>query len=201
MKEKLIRFMQGRYGIDQLSKFLLITGLAVVLLSAFFGETAVSMLLYIFGWGVVIYCYFRIFSRNVQKRYAENQAYLMKTYKIRNWFQNQKNIWQQRKVYHIYTCPSCKQKIRIPKGKGFIADTLSMLVNIFAPRKIVLFGELAELGDILLDGVRERVSENIIKENSNGLKIMASEFGRNLGAMGAAAMVMQNAFEFLEEKI
>ena len=114
MKEKLIRFMQGRYGIDQLSKFLLITGLAVVLLSA------VSMLLYIFGWGVVIYCYFRIFSRNVQKRYAENQAYLMKTYKIRNWFQNQKNIWQQRKVYHIYTCPSCKQKIRIPKGKGKI---------------------------------------------------------------------------------
>ena len=79
--------------------------------------------------------------------------------------------------------------------KGFIADILSMLVNIFAPRKIVLFGELAELGDILLDGVRERVSENIIKE------IMASEFGRNLGAMGAAAMVMQNAFEFLEEKI
>ena len=120
MKEKLIRFMQGRYGIDQLSKFLLITGLAVVLLSAFFGETAVSMLLYICGWGVVIYCYFRIFSRNVQKRYAENQAYLMKTYKIRNWFQNQKNIWQQRKVYHIYTCPSCKQKIRIPKGKGKI---------------------------------------------------------------------------------
>ena len=120
MKEKLIRFMQGRYGIDQLSKFLLITGLAVVLLSAIFGETAVSMLLYIFGWGVVIYCYFRIFSRNVQKRYAENQAYLMKTYKIRNWFQNQKNIWQQRKVYHIYTCPSCKQKIRIPKGKGKI---------------------------------------------------------------------------------
>ena len=76
-----------------------------------------------------------------------------------------------------------------------------MLVNIFASRQIVLFGELAELGDILLDGVRERVSENIIKENSNGLKIMASEFGRNLGAMGAAAMVMQNAFEFLEEKI
>lgn len=82
-----------------------------------------------------------------------------------------------------------------------ITTAFSMLVNIFAPRKIVLFGELAELGDILLDGVRERVSENIIKENSNGLKIMASEFGRNLGAMGAAAMVMQNAFEFLEEKI
>ena len=85
--------------------------------------------------------------------------------------------------------------------EGFIADVLSMLVNIFAPKKIVLFGELAELGDILLDGVREQVSRDIIKENNNGLKIMASEFGRNLGAMGAAALVIQNAFEFLEEKI
>ena len=84
---------------------------------------------------------------------------------------------------------------------GFIADALSMLVNIFAPRKIVLFGELTELGDTLLDGVREQVSQNIIKENNNGLEIMASEFGRNLGAMGAAALVIQNAFKFLEEKI
>lgn len=85
--------------------------------------------------------------------------------------------------------------------EGFIADVLSMLVNIFAPRKIVLFGELAELGDTLLDGVREKVSRDIIEENNNGLKIMASEFGRNLGAMGAAALVIQNAFEYLEEKI
>ena len=102
MKEKLIRFMQGRYGIDQLSKFLLITGLAVVLLSAFFGETAVSMLLYIFGWGVVIYCYFRIFSRNVQKRYAENQAYLMKTYKQELVSESKKHLAAEKSVPHLY---------------------------------------------------------------------------------------------------
>ena len=63
MKEKLIRFMQGRYGIDQLSKFLLITGLAVVLLSAFFGETAVSMLLYIFGWSRDLLLFSDIFKK------------------------------------------------------------------------------------------------------------------------------------------
>lgn len=84
---------------------------------------------------------------------------------------------------------------------GFLGDTLSMLVNIFAPRKIVLFGELAELGDILLDSVRKRVNRDAIKENSQGLEIVASEFGRNLGAMGAAALVMQKAFEFGEERI
>ena len=119
MKEKLIRFMQGRYGVDQLSKFLLILGLVVVVISALF-NSRVSLILYILGWLLVIYCYFRVFSRNIPKRYAENQAFLSKTYKIRTFFQKQKNIWQQRKTHHIYTCPSCKQKIRIPKGKGKI---------------------------------------------------------------------------------
>ncbi len=119
MKEKLIRFMQGRYGVDQLSKFLLILGLVVVVISALF-NSRVSLILYILGWVLVIYCYFRVFSRNIPKRYAENQAFLAKTYKIRMFFQKQKNIWQQRKTHHIYTCPSCKQKIRIPKGKGKI---------------------------------------------------------------------------------
>lgn len=120
MKEKIIRFMQGRYGVDQLSKFLLIVGLVVVLVSAFLGNNPIALILYLIGWIFVIYCYFRVFSRNVSKRYSENQTFLAKTYGIRNFFQKQKNIWQQRKVYHIYTCPSCKQKIRIPKGKGKI---------------------------------------------------------------------------------
>ena len=119
MKEKFIRFMQGRYGVDQLSKFILILGLVFVVISALFNN-ALSLLTYILGWVMVIYCYFRIFSRNIPKRYAENQAYLAKTYKIRTFFGKQKNIWQQRKTHHIYTCLSCKQKIRIPKGKGKI---------------------------------------------------------------------------------
>ena len=36
MKEKFLRFMQGRYGVDQFSKALLIAGVVVVLLSSFF---------------------------------------------------------------------------------------------------------------------------------------------------------------------
>lgn len=84
---------------------------------------------------------------------------------------------------------------------GFLGDTLSMLVNIFAPRKIVLYGELAEIGDLLLEDVRNHVRQDAIHENLNGLKIIASEFGKNLGAMGAAALVMQKAFEFVDEQI
>ena len=73
MKEKLIRFMQGRYGVDQLSKFLLILGLIAVVVSSVFVDNIAGFIFYILGWILVIYCYFRVFSRNVQKRYAENQ--------------------------------------------------------------------------------------------------------------------------------
>ena len=103
MKEKFIRFMQGRYGIDQLSKFLLIVGLVIVLISAFLGDNPAALILYLIGWAFVIYCYFRVFSRNVSKRYSENQTFLAKTYGIRNFFQKQKNIWQQRKgISYLY---------------------------------------------------------------------------------------------------
>lgn len=120
MKEKLMRFMQGRYGADSFSKFLLVVGLLAVLLSTMFGGKALGTVFYIVGWIVIIYCYVRMFSRNITKRYAENQAYLAKTYKIRCFFQRQKEMLKQRRVYHIYKCPGCRQKIRIPRGKGKI---------------------------------------------------------------------------------
>ena len=120
MKEKLIRFMQGRYGVDSFSKFLLVVALVMVLSSSFFGEKQFCTVLYTLGLVVFVYSYFRIFSRNISKRYAENQQFLVKTSKIRSFFAQQKNLIQQRKTHHIYSCPSCKQKIRIPRGKGKI---------------------------------------------------------------------------------
>ena len=62
MKEKFLRFMQGRYGVDQFSKALLIAGLVVVLLSSFFTGKGVGTLFYFLGWVLIIYCYFRVFS-------------------------------------------------------------------------------------------------------------------------------------------
>lgn len=72
------------------------------------------------GLAAIIYTYFRIFSRNIQKRYEENQWFLAKTAKLRLRFQKEKSLMAERKTNHIYTCPGCGQKIRIPKGKGKI---------------------------------------------------------------------------------
>ncbi len=122
MKEKLIRFMQGRYGVlDAFGKFLLISGLVLVfLVSILFRDNVFGLILYFLGWVCLIYSYIRMLSRNVRKCYDENVKFLNKTAKIRGFFGRQKNLMAQRKDYHIYTCPGCKQKIRIPRGKGKI---------------------------------------------------------------------------------
>lgn len=116
MKEKLIRFMAGRYGFDSFGKATLIAALIVMILSGLFESAILSLL----SWALIIYTYFRLFSRNIYRRSAENQAYLAKTRRIRTWFNSQKSLMAQRKTHHIYKCPTCHQKIRVPRGKGRI---------------------------------------------------------------------------------
>ncbi|MDD3360343.1 MAG: hypothetical protein PHW34_01550 [Hespellia sp.] len=116
MKEKLIRFMQGRYGVDSLSKVVTTIGF-IALIVGMFSKTNI---VYWIGWVLIIYAYYRMFSKNIGKRQQENQLYLDKTYKLRCKFAAWKNRLAQGKNYHIYACPSCKQKIRIPRGKGKI---------------------------------------------------------------------------------
>lgn len=116
MKEKFIRFMYGRYGMDSLGKFTIAAGVAAIVLSTF----ARWRILPLVSWVCIIAAYYRMFSKNVRKRSAENQWYLNKTYKLRTFFYKQKNLLAQRKTHHIYRCPSCRQKIRVPRNKGKI---------------------------------------------------------------------------------
>uniref|UniRef100_UPI004057BFA9 hypothetical protein n=1 Tax=Acetatifactor sp. TaxID=1872090 RepID=UPI004057BFA9 len=115
MKEKLYRFMVGRYGSDQFNRFIMIVALVLVVLSMF-GIPFLNTL----GLLCLIYAYFRMFSKNIYKRRAENAAYMKYEYKVRQKFATFKRDMQQRKTHHIYRCPSCKQKIRIPRGRGKI---------------------------------------------------------------------------------
>lgn len=116
MREKLIKFMTGRYGFDSLGKCILAIAIISTLLSSLLQVEVLNLI----AWALLFYTYFRIFSKNIYKRYAENQAFLMKTAKLRHWFAKQKSMLKQRKTHHIYKCPTCKQKIRIPRGKGKI---------------------------------------------------------------------------------
>lgn len=115
MKEKIYRLMQGRYGSDQLNRFLMILALVLMVLSMFGVPFS-----YLLGIGCMVYAYFRMFSRNIYKRRAENTVYMKYEYKIKQKLATWKRDMKQRKTHHIYRCPFCKQKIRIPRGRGKI---------------------------------------------------------------------------------
>ena len=119
MREKFARFMSGRYGADQLSRFMVTAALVLMVINLFLGWGILSILVL----ALLVLCYFRMFSRNYQKRYEENLRYTQATARYRYWLSKQKDLWKQRKVYHIYRCPSCKQKVRVPRGKGKIIVT------------------------------------------------------------------------------
>ena len=119
MKEKLIRFMQGRNGEDQFARFTMGVALVAIVLTLFTGtRNGIGAFLDILGLAALIYTYYRILSKNISKRYAENQKYLAMTQNIRGRFMKEKRMMEQRKTHHIYTCPGCGQKIRIPRGNG-----------------------------------------------------------------------------------
>ena len=122
MRDKFNKFMQGRYGVDDLSRFTMGVALVLIILAMFaniFSRT-VGSTLDILGVAAIVYAYIRIFSRNIQQRYAENQKFLQMKSKFRFRFNKEKDLMKQRKTHHIYSCPGCGQKIRIPKGKGKI---------------------------------------------------------------------------------
>jgi ribosomal protein L37AE/L43A len=64
-----------------------------------------------------------MFSRNLEKRHAENAAFL-KLWNgmisgIRQFFNRLKNM----KKYKYFKCPECKSRLRLPRGVGEVTVT------------------------------------------------------------------------------
>lgn len=112
----MVRFMVGRYGMDQLSRMINYISFALLILTIF----THSMLLYILALAGIIISYYRAFSRNISRRYSENQVYLKFKYDVLRRFNQWKLRMKDRKTHCIFKCPSCSQKIRVPRGKGKI---------------------------------------------------------------------------------
>lgn len=116
MREKMMRFMQGRYGNDRLGQVMLMVALICMVLSLLripFISTV--------GLVVLILTYYRMFSRQIGKRAAENQKYLVLEWKLRARLQKRKQAMAQSRTHRIFRCPECRQKIRVPRHRGRIA--------------------------------------------------------------------------------
>ena len=118
-RDRLNRFMYGRYGQDQFSRFLLGLCLVFLIVSFFVRIPGLSLLILL----LLGYVYFRMLSRNVPARYAENQKYLELKGRFLGLFGKGAGRAQRQGDNMIFRCPKCSQKIRIPCGKGMVEIT------------------------------------------------------------------------------
>ena len=109
----LMRFMAGRYGVDALSRAFPWLYLTLFILNLFL-RSWILMLLELLVLAVWL---FRMLSRNTVARMRENEWYLSKTARLREWTRLQKNRWRYRKTHVFRTCPHCKALVRLPKTK------------------------------------------------------------------------------------
>lgn len=105
-------FMYGRYGSDQLNFALIILVVVLSLLNnllfVILGSHFLYTLLSLAYTAVVVFAFYRIFSRNIVMRQAENQKWLNFLARIKD------------RNHRYFRCPHCKQRVRVPRHKGKI---------------------------------------------------------------------------------
>ena len=111
--------MAGRHGADELSMALMIVGLTISIVSSLLGVGIFSIVsLALYGYAI-----FRMFSRDHNKRYLENQKYLTwwngTGSAIRQFFVRMKNI----RKYKYFKCPECHARLRLPRKVGEVTVT------------------------------------------------------------------------------
>lgn len=125
LKQALVRFFYGRYGIDKLGYAIVIVSLvtsfvSTLLASKFFIP---SLLLQLCTYALLIWAMFRVLSKNRQARYRENMMFLNLLKLVKKWFKLQFSKLRDIRTHKYFACPKCGNNLRVPKGKGEIIIT------------------------------------------------------------------------------
>ncbi|OUN13364.1 hypothetical protein B5G06_07190 [Flavonifractor sp. An52] len=109
------KLMYGRYGSDHLSFFLLFLYVVLIFISALPHMAWISWL----ALAVLLWNLFRMFSRRIDRRRAENARFLALFGPFIRWFKMRRTIHRD-KDHRYFKCPNCGQYLRVPRGKGKI---------------------------------------------------------------------------------
>lgn len=118
-RDGLRRFMTGRRGADELSLGLLIAGVVLSMLASVLRLGILSLL----GMAAYILSLFRMFSRNVEKRYAENVKFLTLWRSCRSAVTQFVNRMKNMRKYKYFKCPQCHSRLRLPRKVGEVTVT------------------------------------------------------------------------------
>lgn len=135
LQEKTRVFMQGRYGVDQFNRVQLILWLvllaASVVSSTFEEAFWVTLGLRAAALLVAAWVLFRVLSKNISKRSAENYKYLAAKGKVQEYFNLQKLRRKERKTHVYKKCPHCKKVVRLARKNGRHTVRCPLCTNTF----------------------------------------------------------------------
>ncbi len=126
-KYKLAQFMQGRYGIDKLYKALVGGYFALFILNLFLRSALLSYL----STALVIFAFFRVFSRQTAKRADENRRFMALWQKLRQKALQTINRVKEYKTHRYRSCPSCHTTLRLTKKIGTMTVNCPKCRNTF----------------------------------------------------------------------
>ena len=124
-RSAMMRFTYGRNGMDHLNRALMVGYLAFLVLQTIFSLLKLKLPAAVCGvmvYALMILVLFRMLSKNLYKRRAENQKWV-------NWWYPTKSRLAGAKARHAdkdhkyFTCKKCKTICRVPTGKGRIIIT------------------------------------------------------------------------------
>lgn len=110
----MMAFMIGRYGMDEL--YFGLFGLWFVL--ALVNSFAHSAILSFIGTAVVIFMFYRFFSKKADRRRRENAVFLKLWNPVKSWFILQRDRIRDRKTARYRKCSHCKAILKLPNRKG-----------------------------------------------------------------------------------
>lgn len=113
-RTKFIRFMYGRYGVDQLYYALFAVWGVTAIINCFSGSVVLSIL----GTVAAVWMIWRSMSRNIQKRRAENAKFLILWNPVKSWLILQCDRIRDRKTARYRRCTHCRAIVKLPVKKG-----------------------------------------------------------------------------------
>ena len=111
--------MTGRYGTDHLNIAMVIVSLILFLLQSLIHFVPIIYLSY----ALLALALFRMMSRNIQRRRAENDRFIRFWWPVRTRITRIAVGAKNRKTHKFFKCPSCHNMLRVPKGKGKLQIT------------------------------------------------------------------------------
>ena len=125
--EKLIRFMSGRNGTDALGKACFHLYLLLFFIGLFVKNTVLSVIVSL----LAVYILFRMLSKNLAARRAENMKYLNLRTKAAeklnavplvrrfgDWMKKRRMRMAKLGTHRFRTCPNCHAELCLPRRKG-----------------------------------------------------------------------------------